>query len=288
MHYQRCFNLSIFHDYYRDNVCSDFTIEPTRACQKLLRGHRLILKPMVNGLWVLMPVDAEQQPVLPLAESFTFTFLLKLKNPAFFSFTQLDADYAAIASLYSFSNQTHNTPGIADLSSALVQRSALHPTNPAPTDLTRRLTKITALNTAERKTVFGVVEIHNNGSLPTSPPPVSEFRITFAAKAQIWKYYLVAAKTSQSFPFSIHDKAAEITFVPTELDPSDRVAIAIQHRFPDSQPVLFQSETQILCQETGRQNIQLLKNGHTKPWIPHLPNPPNHHGAQVINLLEDV
>lgn len=288
MHYQRCFSLSIFHDYYRDHTCSDFTIEPTRACQKLLSGHRLILKPTGNGLWVLMPVNAEQQPIFPLAESVTFTFLLKLRNPALISFTQLEADYSVIASLYSFSNLSHETTGIANLSAVLVQRSELPPTNPAPTDLTARLAKITELNTTERKTVFGVVEIHNNGSLPTSPLPMSEFRITFTAKAQIWKYYLVAAKTSQSSPFLIQDKQAEIAFVPTELDPSDRVATAIQHRFPDSQPVLFQSETQILCQETGRQNIQLLKNGHTKPWIPHLPNPPNHHGAQVINLLEDV
>ena len=288
MHYQRCFSLSIFHDYYKDHTCSDFTIEPTRVCQKLLSGHRLILKPTVNGLWVLMPVNGEQQPIFPLAESLTFTFLLKLKHPGLLSFTQLDADYSAIASLYSFSNQTLTTPGVANLPAVLMQRSDLHPANPALTDLTTRLAKITELNSAERKTVFGVVEIHNNGSLSTRPPTISEFRITFAAKAQIWKYYLVAAKTSQSSPFSIQDKNAEIAFVPKELDPSDRVATAIQHRFPDSQPVLFQSETQIPCQETGRQNIQLLKNGHTKPWIPHLPNPPNHHGSQVINLLEDV
>ena len=288
MHYQRCFSLSIFHDYYRDNACSDFIIEPTRACQKLLKGHRLLIKPTINGLWVLTPVDAEQQPVFPLAASVTFTFLLKLKNPEFISFTQLDADYSAIASLYSFSNQTLQTPGTADLSPLLVQRSALHEFNPDASDLETRLAKVIELKTAERKTVFGVANLHNNGSIPTNGSTVSEFRIPFAAKTKIWKYYLIAAKNSQSAPYSIHDKDAEIAFAPVEMEPSDRVAISIRHRFPESQPILFQSETRVPCQEVGRQNIQLLKNGHTKPWIPHLPNPPNHHGAQVINLLEDV
>ena len=288
MHYQRCFSLSIFHDYYRDNACSDFTIEPTRACQKLLSGHRLLLKATVNGLWVLMPVDDEQQPVFPLAESVTFTFLLKLKNPEFISFTQLDTDYSAIASLYSYSNQPLKTPGTADLSPLLVQRSALHPSNLDATGVEKRLAKIPELKFAERKNVFGVVNLYNNGAIPTNGSTVSEFRIPFAAKAKIWKYYLIAAKTTQSAAFSIYDKDAEIVFAPIEMDPSDRVAISIQHRFPDSRPVLFQSETRVPCQEAGRQNIQLLKNGHTKPWIPHLPNPPNHHGAQVINLLEDV
>ncbi|MDJ0703444.1 MAG: hypothetical protein QNJ46_09210 [Leptolyngbyaceae cyanobacterium MO_188.B28] len=288
MHYQRCFSLKIFHEYYRDGVCSDFSIEPTRACQKLLNGHRLLIKPTVNGLWVLRPLDGEQQPVFPLAESVTLTFLLKLKNPAFISFTQLDAGYSAIASLYSFSNQTLQTPGTMDLPSVLVQRSALHPANSGASDLETRLAKIAELKTAERRTVFGVVDIRNNGSIPTNGSTVSEFRMPFAAKAKVWKYYLIAAKTSQSSAYSIHDEDAGIVFAPVELDPSDRVVSAIRYRFPESRPVLFQSETQVPCQEAGRQNIQLLKTGHTKPWIPHLPNPPNHHGAQVINLLEDV
>ena len=288
MHYQRCFSLKIFHDYYRDGLCSDFSIEPTRTCQKLLNGHRLLIKPTVNGLWALRPLDGAQQPIFPLAESVTLTFLLKLKHPEFVSFTQLDAEYSAIASLYSFSNQPLTTPGTGDLQSTHLNRSALHPSNSDASDLTNRLARITELKTAERKNVFGVVDLHNNGSIPKDGSTVSEFRIPFAARAKIWQYYLIAAKTTQSSAYSILDKNAEIAFAPVEMDPSDRVAIAIQHRFPESQPVLFQSETRVPCQEAGRQNIQLLKTGHTKPWIPHLPNPPNHQAAQVINLLEDV
>lgn len=257
MHYQRLFDLNIFHEYYRDGICSDFLIEPTQLCWKLVRGHRLILKNTAQGLVVLMPVDGEQQPMFPLAENIVFTFLLKLKNSAFTSFTSLEPDYSAIAHLYTFSNQTLTKPGIVTLPPAIHSRGG--------------------------NNAFGIVEIHNNASLKKS-----EFQIKFSAKTQRWKYYLIASKKGQAAPFSIQDKNSEITFIQTEIEPRDCVVAEIQHRFPDSQPYLFQSETPIPCQEAGRQNIQLLKQGQTKPWIPHLPNPPNQHGTQVINAIEEV
>ncbi|MGD2180608.1 hypothetical protein [Lusitaniella coriacea] len=258
MHYQRFFSISIFHEYYRNKICSDFSIEPTQLCWKLIRGHRLILKNTANGLLMLMPVDEAQNPRFPLEKNIIFTFLLKLKNPRFASITSLDSDYRT--NLYTFSNQTLTEPGIATLSPAILQREK-----------------------AEQNNAFGIVEIHNNASLEES-----EFQIKFSAKERCWKYYLIASTNGQSAPFSIQDRNSEIKFIQTEIETRDRVVEEIQHRFPNSQPYLFQSETPIPCQEAGRQNIQLLKQGQTKPWIPHLPNPPNQHGTQVINALEDV
>ena len=290
MHYQRLFCLTIFHGYYQEpeQICPDFTIEPTLACRKLLQGHRLLVKPMVNGLWVMAPVNDAQQPVIPLTESLTLTFLLKLKNRAFVSFTQLANGYDAVQSLYVFSNQGLETPGVSELSPILAQRSVLSQPETNQSALEQRLARVSDLKTAGRDKVFGVVEIHRNGSLAAAPLQTSEFRMRFAAKQQVWKYYLIAANSAQSATFSIQDKDANIAFMKTDIDPSDRVLALIQHRFPSSQPVLFQSEVPVPCQETGRQNIQLLKTGQTQPWIPHLPNPPNQHGSQVINVLEDV
>ena len=288
MNYQRLFCLTIFHDYYQDQTCPDFTIEPTQACRKLLQGHRLLVKPMVNGLWVMVPLDDFQQPVIPLAESLVFTFLLKLKSQAFVSFTQLATDYDAVQSLYAFSNQNLETPGVSELSPILVQRFVLSQPAANQSALEQRWAHVSDLKIAGRDKVFGLVEIHRNGSLVTAPLQTSEFKIRFAVKQQIWKYYLIAANAAQSATFSIQDKDANIAFMKADIDPSDRVLALIQHRFPSSQPVLFQSEAPVPCQEMGRQNIQLLKNGQTQPWIPHLPNPPNQHGSQVVNVLEDV
>ena len=291
MQYQRLFSLNIFHDYYRDRTSPDFTIEPTQACQKMLQGYRLLLKPMVNGLWILVPVNEAQQPVIPLAESLTFTFLLKLNNLALVSFTQLAPDYNAVQSLYVFSNQDLETPGVSELTPLLVQRSALHQPQAEQSALEKRLAPLSDLKTSRSDKVFGLIEIHNNAALSTDPAQISEFEIRLPVKQQIWKYYLIAASDAQSATFSIQDQDAKISFTQTNIDPGDRVLALILHRFPTSQPVLFQSEAPVPCQETGRQNIQLLKTvkpGQTQTWIPHLPNPPNLHGSQVINVLEDL
>ncbi|MBT9314484.1 hypothetical protein [Leptothoe spongobia] len=277
MQYQRLFCLTIFHDYYQDQICPDFTIEPTGACRKLLQGHRLLVKPMVNGLWVIVPVDSAKQPMIPLADSLTFTFLLRLNNLGLVNVTQLDADYDAIQSLYTFSNRDLTSPGTSPLSPSLVQRSDL-----------KQATLAKDINPSGSDKVFGIVEIHNNDSLSTDPWQTSEFQIRFPVKQQVWKYYLIAAKNGPSSPFSIQDKAANISFSQVNIDPNDRVLTLIQNRFPTSQPVLFQSEEPVPCQAIGRQNIQLLKQGDNQPWIPHLPNPSNRHGTQVINLLEDL
>ena len=293
MHYQRLFCLTIYHDYYQNQICPDFIIEPTSACRKMLQGHRLLVKPMVNGLWVMVPVNDAQQPVIPLAEALTFTFLLKLNNLAFVSFTQLDAAYDAVQSLYTFSNQGLTSPGISEMSSVLVQRVLLAPEHDQQqadprTALEKRLAQLTDLKISGPEKIFGVVEIHNNATLSTDPLQPSEFQIRFPVKQQVWKYYLITANKAQSAMFSVQDKETHIAFSQVDIDPGDRVLALIQNRFPTSQPMLFQSEQPVPCQAMGRQNIQLLKQGHNQPWIPHLPNPPNHHGCQVINVLEDV
>ena len=288
MHYQRFFSLNIFHDYYRDQICPDFTITPTQTCRKILQGHRLLIKPMSNGLWVMVPLNEDHQPMIPLTESLTFTFLLTLNNLAWVSFTQLAADYDAVQSLYTFSNQNLSTPGRSELTPILVQQSALKLPEADQSALEQRLAHIPDLKTSRQLNVFGVVEIRKNDTLSTDPLSISEFQIRFPVKQQVWKYYLIAANSAHSATFSIHDDDANISFAKVDIDPGDRVLALIQHRFPTSQPVLFQSEAPVPCQETGRQNIQLLKTGQTQPWIPHLPNPPNHHGSQVINVLEDL
>ncbi len=153
--------------------------------------------------------------------------------------------------------------------------------------LEQRLAGIAELKTAQRKTIFGVVELQLNDSLSVPPSPTPTFTLTFPAKKQYWNYYLVTEQGT-SEEFSIQDKTARITFAKTELDPEDRLLLAIAHRFPNSQPHRFQSQEPVTCQEAGEHNIQLFKNSQTKPWLQHLPNPPNQSGTQVVNLLKDV
>ncbi|NET44165.1 hypothetical protein [Okeania sp. SIO2B3] len=90
MNYKKLFELSILHEYYANKLCSDFILEPTIECRKILSGHRLIIKNKVNGIVIITPVnpDDENKPQIELAEDLQFTFVLKLKNPKLLNFTE--------------------------------------------------------------------------------------------------------------------------------------------------------------------------------------------------------
>ena len=291
MNYQRLFSLNLFHDYYRDRACADFKIEPTQACQRSIQGHRLILKDLENGILTLAPLDATDQPFVPLVKPLSFTFLLKLNNPEFTSFTQFETDYSAVDNFYCFSNDSlkssDETPATLELPRTLVKHSALRRSAAEQSALEQRLAQMIELKTAQRKSIFGIVEIQINESLSALPPQFQKFTLTFPAKKQYWNYYLVTEQGTSS-DFSLQDKTARIAFTQMETDPADRLLLAIAHQFPNSQPQRFQSQEPVTCQEAGENNIQLFKNGQTKPWLQHLPNPPNQSGTQVVNLLKDV
>ncbi|NET83012.1 MAG: hypothetical protein F6J94_14070, partial [Moorea sp. SIO1F2] len=131
MLYKPLFELSILHDYYRDKVCPDLSVEPTPECSRVLRGHRLIVKNKVNGLVVIAPVVSvgsedskhkpkhkpKQKPWVELADNLRFTFILKIKNQDFLDFT--DIDWKPLDNLsYHFSNERNTQIGVSDLERA--------------------------------------------------------------------------------------------------------------------------------------------------------------------------
>lgn len=285
MSYQKLFGFDIFHDYYQDKICSDFYLEPTPACKKLLKDHRLIFKNEINGIQVISRFNSEGKPLIQLAEALKFTFVLKLKNINFVNFTdialQLDNN-----SVYLFSNQNTKESESLELKPKV---------------------EIFPYSILSRKhNIWGVVEIYNNASFPQN----SNYKIVFRAKRQYWKYYLITNKDTQANEFEIEDReqgqVQKLDFTPAEIDEQDRVAEIIANQFPNSQLYLFQSETEISDRELPRKNIQLLlKQSKTQKneqiqtrktdnksssviLIEHLPNPLNGDAIKVINLLKKV
>ncbi|NET81631.1 MAG: hypothetical protein F6J94_06575 [Moorea sp. SIO1F2] len=126
----------------------------------------------------------------------------------------------------------------------------------------------------------------------------SDYQITFQAKQQHWRYYLVTDQLTNGDEFLIEDKdptrEPKIQFTRStsaNAKNSDPIFSDLKQQFTQSQQYCFKSDSEIACQEAGRQNIQLLKNkknelGDPSVWIYHLPNPPNHNGIQVINALK--
>jgi hypothetical protein len=327
MNYQRYVNLALFHDYYQQGICPDFTIEPTHTCQRILKGHRLLLKPTPNGLQLLIPVGVDQRPVLPLDGALAFTFLLKLKNPTFVNFTQLDSQYQPNQTLYVFTNETLDNASepqgeskeatSTELASTLLQRQNItHPQStrsPLEAYCAKLCAQIAELRSPNNQ-IFGVIEIRYRESWLNNLNRAMDFTISFTAKQQPWTYYLVTDKAAIPDSFSIQDKTSQdkaiqdkaiqdknladsntvlqFSLVQSDNKVSDRILAGIRQRFPESQTILLRSNTAIACREIGRPNLQLFQKEPAKDqeklWISNLPNPPNQHGAQVINLLTDL
>jgi len=104
MKYRPLFELSVTHAYYADARCPDFVIEASEETARLLKNHRLMLKPKPDGMKVLASVDDEGRLFLPLSDTAEFVFSLRLQNPDFALFTDL-TDFTGENSLR-FSNAT--------------------------------------------------------------------------------------------------------------------------------------------------------------------------------------
>ncbi|MEB3281954.1 MAG: hypothetical protein VKK42_23835 [Lyngbya sp.] len=279
MVYKQLFELSIFHNYYRSQVCPDLSIEPTPECRRILSGYRLILKNKVNGIVVIAPVDSENQPQIELADNLKFTFLLKLKNKTFLDFTEIDWKPVE-DSIYQYSNQKNTQIGQSNLE--------------------KTKTKLLDIKLPKGKDILGIVDIYNNSSLPKVLTLGSEYKITFQAKKQHWFYYLITDSVTQGDEFLIQDqdttRETEIKFTRlknTEAEKKYPRFSALNQQYPQSQKYIFKSDSEITCQEAGIKNLQLLnqKNsngGNSTVWIEHLPNPPNHNGIYVINALKSL
>lgn len=280
MDYRTLFSINISHDYYVNKLCPDFTLEPTTDSYRIIRGHRLILKEHSNGITVIAPADTNNKPFIPLSNTLKFEFYLQLKNSDLMSFTQTEQKPDS-NSFYRFTNANLNQSDSKDLKRIRVQRN--------------NLSKL------GRQSIWGVVEIVNNDSLPEELIQPSEFTIAFEAKTQYWTYYLVTGQEIDNFTYEIEDKAlSPILFERTEVSKiinqteSDDVLKMLSTRFPDASMVRFKSTTEVPSEERGRKNIQLLKKKKIEltekteksetVWIDHLPNPPNNNGTKVINL----
>ena len=106
MKYVSLFSVSVRHSYYTKGKCPDFVMEPTRATQRLLNNHRLIFKTEPFGLRVLVPVTAQQTPLIPLMPGTTLTFQMRLTSPGFPLFTDLAGRAGLSAPFYTNADAT--------------------------------------------------------------------------------------------------------------------------------------------------------------------------------------
>ncbi|MEN9866776.1 MAG: hypothetical protein RL748_2366 [Pseudomonadota bacterium] len=250
MSYLPLFSLVLQHDYYTDRCCNDFTIEATPETQKLLANFRCVLKPMSNGLRVLIQATSQGTPFIAMPEITRFNFQLRLRNPDFSLFTDLSAMAAIASPLFTHSGASRTLSPLA---------------NDNPAKLPQGVFASVRLNIAQ----------------PVAPlnDASNAFVLPFAAKKCRWKYYVVTSQAATAGnPPAIVDKdnaimfdAANLTDLKKTPDPSDRIAGLLAQQYPESQLFRLLSGSLIPCQQAVRKTIQLMMNG--EKVISALPSP---------------
>ena len=242
MKYLEFFNLEIVHDYYINQRCPDFQIEPTDETKKLLRDCRCILKFFLNGVRLLIQVTegTPQKPFIPPPAGAEFCFWLRLKNPDFCLFT----DSAGFARLY------RNTE---------IMPTPIEPLEPVHNPPKLRL----------KPGVFAEIKIKYD-NLMEMGKDAPTFQVRFNSLQAIWKYYIVSEKADK-LTVEDEDKNNVIHFIKSEGTP-DPIADELTRQYPKMPILCFVSENSVSCQQAARTAIQLKREGET--LIHALPNPP--------------
>lgn len=110
LRYKIFFSVEIRHDYYTDTRSHDFEISPSAETVSVLRGQGMLFKMVGNRLIVLMRVDDSDKPLSDLSKSGKLTFFMKLTNPHFNNFTNLDYHPSKSKKFY-FSNANQSKIG---------------------------------------------------------------------------------------------------------------------------------------------------------------------------------
>ena len=316
------FTLTISHTYY-SQVCQDFSfIIPTDTAQ-LLKNGRLITKVREGKLYVFFAADEAKTALVPLPGN-TLRFGLKLLNPFFSNFTDFNfnsatpiyrnatntsvLDEAQATTLVGqlFSRPLANTERpvtitLKDSKGHVLKTDTFTDNNKRSTlsyDLTGQSAGVYSVEESytgntettayysdaelQQQGIFGVIEIKIDSSFYTTAP---EFAISFTAKQETLKYYVVA-KNYEAPKLSVKDEGgdeppvedgrAKINFdqiLPADFTDQDISPTLLSNKIAEI--VLFKSQEVVSRQEKARQKIQLQnrKNGQVEVLIPHLPQP---------------
>ena len=247
MKYVPLFVLELQHDYYFDLRCGDFQVVPTPATQQLLANFRCVLKPLPNGVRVLIQVTEQNIPFIAVPPDTVLCFQLRLQNAEFGLFTDLAAINALAAPV--FVNPAAD--GALGLQAGAVPTAQV-------------------VGTAS---VFAQVNIALGKLIgaPGSALPADgrAFQVRFNAKQCRWKYYVLVNKSTNAGNVpTIVDKDQQIAFDVADRhdliqvpDPLDTVAAQLARQYPDLQAFRLPSKTLVPCRQSARKGLQLLING---------------------------
>lgn len=243
MIYRELFRIEIDHQYFSANGGDDFVIVPDGPTQALLKGLHFILKSTGKGLQVLIPTDENGNPKRTLDSALKFAVFPG--STTFHAIT--DTSGLAADEIFHFSNA-----GLPATESRLNSSES---------------TESGSLNGFK---MIAEVEIQPTAALLSSSEPVL-YQVVFEAKSAKWKYYFVSDHETTDLEIVDIDERLVFNEVNWDDDPTEKVGISLQSRFPEANLFLFESETPISESDQALKNLQLHRDGHV--IVKHLPNP---------------
>ncbi|MBD2563969.1 MULTISPECIES: hypothetical protein [Nostoc] len=117
MQFSILFTVAILHNYYSEasQGSQDFSFMIPADTAQLLRNGKLITKICDRKLYVLFEADEANAPVASIVSE-TLRFGLKLQNPFFANFTDLDFDISSYTPLYSNSTNLNQLDVVKEIS----------------------------------------------------------------------------------------------------------------------------------------------------------------------------
>ncbi|MCF6331932.1 MAG: hypothetical protein L3J11_01500 [Draconibacterium sp.] len=215
--YMPLFKVNILHNYFLDrgldkfismdetgknkqldsfDVNTFFDIRPTRKTQLELNGHNLVFKAFNTGLtvWSKVSENDNNTPFISLDDDLSFTFLIQLKDAAFYNYTNLKMEN--LGKLYYFSNRKLDTePSSFPLINKSGDKNGIDDNFVLSDDSEKA--ELIKLNAIEKDNLFGLIRIYikgDNSSLNITDAqdkiqnPFKTFEILLNNRKTIWRY----------------------------------------------------------------------------------------------------
>jgi hypothetical protein len=175
---------------------SFFSITPTRETLEKLKGYNLVFKNTATGfaVWTKVRNDDNTLPFIPIPDDLSFTFLLKIKDSAFYNYTNLKP--ATQSKTIYFSNRRPLTEASAF---PLINKSGDHFSINETFVLTPESTAAVKenLSPVEKMNLSGLIRLYMKAHIPVlniiNPDgkiadPAKTFELIFANRKTFWRY----------------------------------------------------------------------------------------------------
>lgn len=172
------------------------SITPTLESQEKLKGYNLVFKNTNSGfaVWTKVRNDDNAFPFIPLPDDLSFTFLMYVKDPVFYNYTDLKLDNQGKTNYFSNRKLSTEAPGFP-----LINKTGDH----FKINETFALTPESAaaekqnLVASEKTNLFGLIKLFMKADVPAlnivNPDgkiadPAKNFELVFANRKTFWRY----------------------------------------------------------------------------------------------------